>query len=380
MLRVLFHLLLIWSTEVYTGHNQPNLNTKGEKNDETWMMEMQDVAQLSWEYLQDMQFWSWQEESTEEKKMHTDWSLSDLGWNSLQLISDWYKKVTVSRHQAYAGITNNITGLQEELGSRMHGQHLAAKLIVTSLERFLQDEKSQKSLVMSFHGWTGTGKNLAVRIIAENLYKDGQRNQCIRVFIPQLHFPHVSHLEAYKIQLQKHLEEVAARCPQPLFVFDEADKLHLPLFTSLLTFMNKDGAQHSRNIFIFLSSDGGSIINEVTLNFWRAGRQREEITLNDLDRPLKVALKENQGDKLVSHLLTEGVINELVPFLPLERAHVKLCAQDFFVTRGLPYKETILEDVIKDLQFVPKNERVFSATGCKVIAQRVQFYQAGHST
>lgn len=94
-----------------------------------------------------------------------------------------------------------ITGLQWDLEQRVHGQHLAVKQILSSVKRFLQEDESKKSQVLSFHGWTGTGKNLAVRVIAENLYQNGLRNRCTKVFIPQLHFPHQSHMEAYKVTL-----------------------------------------------------------------------------------------------------------------------------------------------------------------------------------
>lgn len=43
------------------------------------------------------------------------------------------------------------------------------------------------------------------------------------------------------------------------------------------------------------------MINEVALNFWRAGRHREEITLDDLDRPLRAAIHQSKG--------TDNVLN-----------------------------------------------------------------------
>ncbi|XP_075472708.1 torsin-3A [Ascaphus truei] len=355
---------------------EPNEEEAGGERDRTWLTgahEMQDLAQLSWEYVEDLQCWLWPEKCEGEKKTYTGWSWPSVGWNSLQILSDWYSRGSESR------ITNNLTGLHWDLSRRVHGQHLAGQLILSSIQKVLRDDGPKRSLALSFHGWTGTGKNLAARIIAENLYQDGLRSLCVRVFIPQLHFPHLSHVEAYKVQLENQIREVSSRCPQPLFVFDEADKLPVALLTSLPLFLSPSETPQSRSIFIFLSDIGVNAINEVALRFWRDGRHREEITVADLDRPLRAQILESKGDKfLTHHLLAEGFIDVFVPFLPLERSHVKLCARDSFLARGLPYTETALEMVTQELLFVPKEEKLFSAQGCKLVAQRINFMELLH--
>ncbi|XP_063795818.1 torsin-3A isoform X3 [Pseudophryne corroboree] len=309
----------------------------GKKRADVWFSgvhEVQDLAQLSWAYLKDIQCWLWSDKREEKK---------------------------------------GDAGLQVDLERRIHGQNLAVHQILSSLEMFLQDHGPKNTLVLSFHGWTGTGKNLAARIMAENLYQDGQRSRCTKVFIPQLHFPHLSHLEAYKVQLAKQIREVSSRCAQPLFVFDESDKIPASLLHYIVPLLSATDAQEARPIFIFLSGIGGSAINEVALNFWRAGRHREEITYDALDRPLKAVIRQSEVQLLPHYLLTAGLVDAFVPFLPLERRHVKLCAQDVLVARGLPYTESDLEPVIKELLFVPKDEKVFSAQGCKQVAQRINF-------
>ncbi|KAM4722910.1 torsin-3A [Rhinophrynus dorsalis] len=365
------------------GHSRPDNKDQHEEvpavNNGAWFTgvpQMQDLTEVSWEYMQDLQCWLWPEKCEGDQHTHSSWDWPNAEWKPLQLLSDWYSRVIEDRDLTYGRITNNLTGLQWDLGRRVHGQHLAVGLILSSLEKFLREDGSKKPLTLSFHGWTGTGKNLAAKIIAENLYKDGQKSLCIRVFIPQLHFPHLSHMEAYKAQLAKQITEVTLRCLQPLFVFDEADKIPVALLDSLLPFLRPAETHKSQSIFIFLSAMGANGINEVALNFWRAGRHREEITADDTDRPLKAAIKRKEGDMfLPSRLLQEGLIDAVVPFLPLERAHVKLCARDCFVARGLPYTETALQKVIQELLFVPKEEQLFSAKGCKLVAQRIYFME-----
>lgn len=82
------------------------------------------------------------------------------------------------------------------------------------------------------------------------------------------------------------------------------------------------------------------------------------------------------GQLLPSDLLKEGLIDDFVPFLPLERSHVKMCARDVFIAQGLPYTESSLERVLQELVFAPKNEKVFSAHGCKHVAQRINFLKS----
>ncbi|XP_069835437.1 torsin-3A [Dendropsophus ebraccatus] len=370
-------LLLLINTTAHSpvdalGLAEPKGEDGEEKRDGLWLagaQEVQDLAQLSWEYVQDLQCWLWPDKC-QDKTNHMEWSWQTFGWDSLHLLTDWY-----ANDYARGSITNNLTGLELDLHRRVHGQHLAVRQILTSLERFLQEDGQKKTLALSFHGWTGTGKNLASRIIVENLYRDGPRSPCIRVFIPQLHFPHLSHVEAYKVQLRKQIQAVTSHCAQPLFVFDEADKLPAALLQSLFPLLNPEETQDTRSIFIFLSGIGASKINEVALNFWRAGCHREEITLDDLDRPLRAAIHQSKDQFLTHHLWTQDLIDEFVPFLPLERRHVKLCARDAIEARGLPYSEGALESVIQELHFVPKEEKIFSAQGCKQVAQRINFME-----
>lgn len=364
-------LLLFINTDVlgavdFSGQVESKKEDAETKKDGLWLsgaQEMQELAHLSWEYMQDLQCWLWPDKC-EDKNM--EWNWPSFGWDSL---TDWYAKVMETK----GSITNNLTGLQWDLDRRVHGQHLAVRQILTSLERFLHEDSKKKTLALSFHGWTGTGKNLAARIIAEYLYQDGPRSLCTRVFIPQLHFPHLSHVEAYKVQLRKQIHAVSLYCAQPLFVFDEADKLPAALLQSFFPLLNPEGTPDTKSIFIFLSGIGASMINEVALNFWRAGRHREEITLDDLDRPLRAAIHQSKDQFLTHQLWTLDLIDDLVPFLPLERCHVKLCARDAIEARGLSYNENALESVVQELLFVPKKEKIFSAQGCKQVAQRINF-------
>lgn len=57
-----------------------------------------------------------------------------------------------------------------------------------------------QALVMSFHGWTGGGKNYVSKFIAESIYKLGMRSRFVHVFVSTVHFPHEEKADIYKVR------------------------------------------------------------------------------------------------------------------------------------------------------------------------------------
>lgn len=53
---------------------------------------------------------------------------------------------------------------------------------------------------------------------------------------------------------------------------------------------------------------------------------------------------------------------------------MKLCARDAFLARGLPYTEAALDEVAGMMVFVPTEEKLFSAQGCKSVSQRINYF------
>ena len=57
-----------------------------------------------------------------------------------------------------------------------------------------------KPLVLSFHGWTGSGKNFVSQFIADSFYKLGLDSQFVHLFIATLHFTDVRQAGKYKVR------------------------------------------------------------------------------------------------------------------------------------------------------------------------------------
>lgn len=91
-------------------------------------------------------------------------------------------------------------GLARDLQTKLHGQHLVQSVVLKAIQGFINNPESNKPLTLSFHGWSGTGKNFVARIIADNLYRDGVKSECVRLFIAPFHFPHARLVDTYKVR------------------------------------------------------------------------------------------------------------------------------------------------------------------------------------
>lgn len=52
---------------------------------------------------------------------------------------------------------------------------------------------------MSFHGWTGSGKNYLAKMIAKSIFKKGMNSKFVHMFVATYDFPHVHEVEKYKV-------------------------------------------------------------------------------------------------------------------------------------------------------------------------------------
>ena len=92
------------------------------------------------------------------------------------------------------------TELESKFYQSLHGQHLIPEKVIRSLRGHLEDPNPSKALVLSFHGWTGVGKNFVSHMMVDNLYKNGDRSQYVKLFVPSSHFIHKELVPQYKVR------------------------------------------------------------------------------------------------------------------------------------------------------------------------------------
>lgn len=272
-----------------------------------------------------------------------------------------------------------MQGLECDLAQHLAGQHLARSLVVKALKAFLQDPAPTKPLVLSLHGWTGTGKSYVSSLLAQYLFRDGLRSPHVHHFSPVIHFPHPSHMERYKKDLKSWVQGNLTVCSRSLFLFDEMDKLAPGLIEVLRPFLGSSwvvyGTNYRKAIFIFISNTGGEQINQVVLEAWRSRREREEIGLQELGPVISQAVLDNPHHGFWrSGIMEEHLLDVLVPFLPLQRHHVRHCVLNELAQLGLEPRDEVVQAVLDSTTFFPEDEQLFSSNGCKTVASRIAFF------
>lgn len=277
-------------------------------------------------------------------------------------------------------IKPNITALDISLESQLYGQHLVRNVVSRALRGHLSDDQPKKALVMSFHGWTGGGKNYVAKFIADSIYKLGQRSQYVHLFVSTVHFPHEQQSDIYKLHLQDWIRGNVSKCERSLFIFDEIDKMPLGMIDGIKPFIDYhesiDGIDFRKAIFIFLSNTGGPEITRCMLEMWHQGRKREDISMGDMEHLVQRGAFNEKGGLHKSELIQHSLVDHYVPFLPLERKHVEFCIRDEIRRRGHKENKDFVKSVADQMIYFPPENKLFSTTGCKRVAQKVAYLLA----
>ncbi|CAH8547786.1 unnamed protein product [Schistosoma curassoni] len=192
----------------------------------------------------------------------------------------------------------NKTSLERSLSDELHGQHIAAERVYHHLVDHISGGLPQKPLALSFHGYTGVGKNFVSNIIANNVLKLGTRSRFYHFYDATIHFKHASHIQEYKERLYRDLHTAVSECPTSIFVFDEMHNMPhgiLDILSPLLEVRETvEGVDFRKSIFIFLSNAGGNYINRRTYEHLVGGKKREDLRYTDVDRFLAKSAFNNE--------------------------------------------------------------------------------------
>ena len=272
-------------------------------------------------------------------------------------------------------IPQNFRSLKLELDRKVFGQHIAVEVVYNAVAGHIQNPNPEKALVLSFHGWTGCGKNHVSKIIADNLYKLGINSKYTHQIIATHDFPHQERVAVYKDKIRQLIIQKVKECPFTLFIFDEVDKVPAGLMDTLRPFLEHhqhvDGVDYRNCIFIFLSNTGAKLINEHVFKHWNNGNKREDITIKDMDRIINNGAFNLEGGLWHSDLIKSNLIDFFVPFLPLEKCHIKQCIQADLVKKGKRLSQETIQKIADEMQY---SNNAFSTTGCKRVSSRVDLH------
>lgn len=130
-------------------------------------------------------------------------------------------------------------------------------------------------------------------------------------------------------RLWREILDAIIKCKRSIFVFDEIEHMSAGIFEmlfSILDYHNHIGYTDFRHaIFIFLTNAGGNAISNVLEGLMARGVIREQTKIQDFE-PILETYAENINDKMKS-IVTSGLIDHFIPFLPLERRHIADCVR-----------------------------------------------------
>jgi ATP-dependent Clp protease ATP-binding subunit ClpA len=273
-------------------------------------------------------------------------------------------------------IPHDILSLKEKLENKLFGQHIVQdKMFKAIASHYENIEKSKKPLVMTFHGKQGTGKNYVASMIAEAIFEKGTKSQYFHLF-------HGSQYEGgdrvyeHQREIKKEIFDAVEKCPYSVFVFDEVDKMPPKIFNTITSVLDHHGIvrgkDFTKSIFIFLTNYGGDEITKILYQLVKFdGLFREETKLHHFESIVRNDVFHQEGGLQESNLIKSAVIDFYLPFLPLEKKHVKKCIEAEYINFG---REYVTEDMVKEIMnYVGFHEDTsFSHTGCKTVYAKVQ--------
>lgn len=99
-------------------------------------------------------------------------------------------------------IVYDIDNLKIDLQNRLFGQHIVNATLIPTLRAHHRNlYKSEKPLVMSFHGLMGTGKNFVAELIIKHLYVEGDNSKFVYKYMARKDFPLVAEVDNYRVSL-----------------------------------------------------------------------------------------------------------------------------------------------------------------------------------
>jgi hypothetical protein len=179
-------------------------------------------------------------------------------WNYLKCSSnECCHRINEHKGKGKPWIDYSLELLQYNLDNEVYGQHLVNDMIPKLIHKHLNDNNPKKALVLSFHGWTGGGKNFVSQIVAKSIFRkygESQRSDFVHHLL--LSRFHDQNQNEIKNQIQNNVTNGIKKCERPLFIFEEIDELPPGVIDVIKPFLDCntfiDGINYKKAIFIFL--------------------------------------------------------------------------------------------------------------------------------
>ncbi|GJQ74640.1 hypothetical protein Trydic_g21493 [Trypoxylus dichotomus] len=223
--------------------------------------------------------------------------------------------------------------LKQNLSTKIFGQHIAIKTIVSALKHHWQSEHIQKPLTLSLHGLPGPDSKF------------------VHHWVGRIQFPREEEVKHYQKELYSWIKGNVTNCERQLFIFDEVDKIPSTLLDIIKPIIDYNERVEGID--------------------YRKRKRREDIKAKDFEKLITQGAFNEAGGFYLSDTIKSNLIDHYIPFLPMELEHVKKCIIEEFKIRNVIATEHQIEEVLEFVEWGPSPENVFSKTGCKRISQKV---------
>ena len=267
-------------------------------------------------------------------------------------------------------IKHDFDHLSNNLSFDFFGQHLVTENTFEILKAHIKNEQTKKPLVLSFHGSPGTGKTFASKLIAESFYKLGMSSKHTVFFNNQEHYENYEQ----EVILKRTIESTVSRCKYALFIFEEAHLMNSKLLDVMLPYVNYPSLSYNRAIFLFLSKSGAYSINDYVIDKMKAGRMRESITLEEMHNLLHSYIIKTEKPFKGTEFVAQNLVDAYIPFLPLERQHVRKCVYAIMRQKHINFDEHFVDSIMTSILYFPDTYPLFASAGCK----RIEYIIAEH--
>ncbi|XP_055389146.1 torsin-like protein [Condylostylus longicornis] len=275
-----------------------------------------------------------------------------------------------------SSIPVNLPQLEKDLRNNLYGQHILIEHLIPALKSHFQDEvKIRKPLVISFHGTPGTGKNFVSDFIAKHLYKKGTNSKFVHK-IGKVNFALESDIDKYKVELADNITKAVKECPRSLFIFDEVDRLPKGAFETLTTFLDYhdiiNGVDYSKAMYVFLTNTAGKEIGHRLYELMKSGKERSSTRLHEFEDILEAGAYTLNGGLQGGGILKAHLIDHFLPFLPLEKQHVKDCIRAEYLRWNVNPMESSINYIFDSNVVYDPDYKLYSTAGCKRLDAKVR--------
>lgn len=275
-------------------------------------------------------------------------------------------------------IVRDVEALKRNLTDQLFGQHIVRDAVASSLTSHVK-YGSDKPLVFSFHGSTGVGKSFVSKLIANSWFRKGMDSSYAHLRIGSKDFPYKDRIRKYKEHLEILIRGNTLKCPHQVFIFDEVDMFPPSLLDTLTPYLTSyekiEGVDYRKCIFILISNTGQKSINNKTFATFKSGSLRESLALKEMEEFMTEEIYTSKDTGLShSQLIDRYFISYSLPFLPLERKHVRMCVERSFKNRlqDRSISTELIDDVMAELLFHGPEEE-FATKGCKNVDEKVNY-------